>query len=174
VVDLLLLRKIRYGNENALAQIIDKYTPYVCTIIRNTVRYALTHEDIEEVASDVFLALWDNADKVNKLKPYIAATARNKAKNKLRKVSDSVSLEESVFADNGEMLDDALLANDEKQMVKSAVLAMDDTDRDIFLRYYYNSQTVSDIASETGKSEAAIKQRLVRGRKKIKQKIGSV
>jgi len=168
VIDALLLRGIRSGHENALEQAIDKYTAYVCTIIRNTVGTALTHEDIEEVASDVFLALWDNADKTDKLKAYIAAIARNKAKNKIRNVAEILPLEESVLADNGYTPEDMTISEEGRRMVKSAVLAMEDTDREIFLRHYYGTQTVTDISRETGMNEATVKQRLVRGRKKLK------
>jgi RNA polymerase sigma-70 factor (ECF subfamily) len=132
------------------------------------VRDALTKEDIEEVASDVFLSLWDNADKVDKLKPYMSATARNKAKNKLRSISDSLPLEEAILIDDSATPDEMLIAENERQFIKSAVLNMEDTDRDIFLRYYYDSQTVSEIACATNINQATVKQRLSRGRKKLK------
>ena len=129
---------------------------------------ALTREDIEEVASDVFLALWDNAGKAEKLKAYIAAIARNKAMNKIREVAEILPLEESVLVENGGTPEDKTISEDEQKMVKSAVLSMEDTDREIFLRHYYGTQTVSDISREIGMNEAAVKQRLVRGRKKLK------
>ena len=169
MIDALVLHRIRIGHESALEQIIDKYTNYVCTIIRNTAGAALRHEDIEEVASDVFLALWNNADKADKLKPYIAAIARNKAKNKLREAAENLPLNENILADDGITIEDRLITDSERQILKSTILAMEDTDRDIFLRYYYGAQTVSEIALGIGMSEATIKQRLVRGRNKLKQ-----
>ena len=168
VIDALLLHGIRGGHENALEQAIDKYAAYVCTIIRNTAGAALTHEDIEEVASDVFLALWENADKADRLKAYIAAIARNKAKNKIREVAEILPLEETMLADNGGTPEDSAISEEERRIVKSAVLAMGETDREIFLRHYYGTQTVPDISRETGMDESAVKQRLVRGRKKLK------
>ena len=168
MIDMLLLHNIRSGHEDALEQTIEKYTAYVCTIIRNTAGASLTHEDIEEVASDVFVALWDNANKVIKLKAYIAATARNKAKNKLRDVAKSMPLDERILADNDDAPESYVTSEDERKIVKSAVLNMEDTDREIFLRHYYGSQTVFDISRELGISEATIKQRLVRGRKKLR------
>jgi RNA polymerase sigma-70 factor (ECF subfamily) len=49
---------------------------------------------------------------------------------------------------------------------------MEEPDRMIFLRHYYESQTVAAIADETGTTEAAVKHRLVRGREKLRQIIG--
>ena len=169
MIDALLLRGIRDGQEHALEQAIDKYTAYICTIIRNTVGTALTHEDIEEVASDVFLALWNKADKANKLKTYIAAIARNKALNKIREVAENLPLEESILMENGKTPEDKAISEDEQKMLKSAVLAMEDTDREIFLRHYYGTQTVYDISREIGLKEVTVKQRLVRGRKKLRR-----
>ena len=168
MIDALLLRGIRGGHESALEQAISKYTAYVCTIIRNTAGATLTREDIEEVASDVFLALWDNAEKTSKLKAYIAAIARNKAINKTRKIAETLPIEESILVDNGATLEEMAISEDERRMVKSAVLAMEDTDREIFLRHYYGTKTVSDISREIGISEAAVKKRLVRGRAKLR------
>jgi len=172
MIDVLLLRGIRSGYETALEQAIDKYTAYVCTIIQNTAGTALSREDIEEVASDVFLSLWDNAGRIGKLKPYIAAMARNKAKNKTREAAAAAAalpLEECMQgADGSGTPEDMAMSEDERQMVQTAVLAMDDKDREIFLRHYYGTQTVSEISRETGMKEAAVKQRLARGRKKLR------
>jgi RNA polymerase sigma-70 factor (ECF subfamily) len=171
VIDLLLLRAVRSGSENALEQIIDKYTAYVCVIVRGALGGAVTHEDIEELASDVFFALWENADKMKKanLKAYLGAIARNKAKNRLRQVAENLPLDDETIADDGDTPEDTLIVADERQTVKSAILSMDAPDREIFLRHYYDSQTVSAIAEETGITESAVKHRLIRGREKLRQ-----
>lgn len=165
--DAFLLGAVRRGSESALGQVIDKYAAYVCTIIRNTVGESLTHEDVEETASDVFFALWENAFKVEKLKAWLGATARNKAKNKLREVRTDLPLDDEFASDGLNEIEDALIADDEQGVVKAAVLAMDSPDRDIFLRHYYASQTIATIVAETGMTESSVKHRLVRGRKKL-------
>jgi RNA polymerase sigma-70 factor (ECF subfamily) len=129
----------------------------------------LTREDIEETASDVFLALWENADKVQKIKPWLGATARHKARNKLRELRDELPLDYEMTADGDSgALEDAVISNSEKAAVKTAILAMDAPDREIFLRHYYGLQTTAVIGAEIGISESAVKQRLVRGRKKLR------
>jgi len=168
IVDKLLLTSVRRGNEHALQQVIDKYAAYVCTIIHNIVGKYMTHEDIEETASDVFYALWDNAENVQNLKSWIGATARNKAKNKLRKVRDELSLNDDIFADSKIQPEDMLISDYEKETMKEAILLLGSPDREIFTQHYYQSRTVATIAQKTGMSESAIKQRLVRGRKKLK------
>ncbi|MDR1542320.1 MAG: sigma-70 family RNA polymerase sigma factor [Clostridiales bacterium] len=175
VLDLFLLRSIRAGNELALERIIDKYTAYVCVIIRNAVCGSLTHEDIEEVASDVFCALWDNAEAIRNenLKAYLGGIARNKAKNKLRGITECMPLSEELIeaGDNPETL---AISADVQITVRSAVLTLQETDRDIFLRHYYGSQTVAAISAETGISESAIKHRLIRRREILGKEVFSL
>ena len=55
------LLRLQHGKEDALAWFIDKYTPYVCTVIRYIIGSSMTEEDVEETASDVFLVLWEQA-----------------------------------------------------------------------------------------------------------------
>jgi RNA polymerase sigma-70 factor (ECF subfamily) len=46
---------------------------------------------------------------------------------------------------------------------------MEQPDRDIFVRYYYYCQTTADIAREMALSPAVVRQRLHRGRDKLRQ-----
>ena len=165
--DSILLRAVRRGSEGALGQIMDRYAAYICVVIRSTVGERLRREDIEEIASDVFFALWEKADSVEKLKPWLAATARNRAKNKLRDLQDVLPLDEARMTEAYEM-DDVLISQGEQEAVKSAIFQMESPDRDIFLRYYYERQTAAAIGLAIGMTESAVKQRLVRGRKKLK------
>lgn len=52
--------------------------------------------------------------------------------------------------------------------VQRALLAMEDTDREIFLRYYYYYQKISQIAAAMDMKESTVKSRLSRGREKLK------
>ena len=168
MIDAIALGAVRRGSEKALGQLIDKYTAYVCVVIRNTVGGNLTREDIEETASDVFFALWQNAEKVEKLKAWLGATSRNKAKNKLREACADLPLDDEIMSNSmGEIEEDIILA-DERRAVREAILAMDMPDREIFLRHYYDSQTVATIVAETGMTEAVVKKRLARGKKKLR------
>jgi len=168
MIDSIALGAVRRGSENALAQIIDKYAAYVCVVIRNTIGDGLSHEDVEETASDVFFALWQNAEKMERLKAWLAATARNKAKNKLREKHPDLPLDDEIAIADINEIEDIIISSEEQRAVKDAILAMDALDREIFLRHYYDSQTVASIVAETGMSESAVRKRLVRGKKKLR------
>ena len=46
--------------------------------------------------------------------------------------------------------------------------ALDEPDRTLFIRYYYEEDKLKAIAAELGLTKAAAKQRLFRGRKALK------
>lgn len=95
-VDDRLAEAIRRGDQAALGRSIEKYTAYVGTIVWSIVRDKLSRADAEEIISDVFSALWYNADKVRpgKLKSYLSAIARSRALNALRNARQDVPLED--------------------------------------------------------------------------------
>ena len=49
----------------ALNQTMDAFTSYLSTVVWNTMGPAVSVQDVEEVVSDVFLALWFHRDKID-------------------------------------------------------------------------------------------------------------
>ena len=60
--DKALIRRLKAQDENALKELIAGYSAYVTTIIRNVGRTAFAESDVEELAADVFIAVWEHAD----------------------------------------------------------------------------------------------------------------
>jgi len=170
MIDAFSIAAVRRGDENAFESLIRKYTPYVTAVIRGVGGGVMTAEDVEEAAADVFYALWQSVSKPNplKLKEWLGAVARNKTKNRLRSMKTELPLEDDLIAGNGETFVDELARKDELNAVKNAVLSMKEPDREIFLRHYYQLQTIITIAGEMQMKESAVKSRLKRGRTKLK------
>jgi RNA polymerase sigma-70 factor (ECF subfamily) len=173
MLDVLAIAAVRRGDENAFESLVRKYAPYVTTVVRGVGSGTMTAEDVEEVAADVFYALWQSVSKPNplKLKEWLGGVARNKTKNRLRSMKEELPLEDDWIAGDGETFIDELAREDERNAVKKAVLSMKEPDREIFLRHYYQLQTVGTIASEMQMGESAIKSRLARGRMKLKARL---
>ena len=167
------LLRLQQGREDALAWFIDKYTAYVCTVIRYIIGASMTEEDVEEAASDVFLALWEQADRVSlsTVRPWLGGVARNKARQKLRDRGLTLSLDEDVLVVDGTDLEEDLAREERDRLVRAAVLAMEPTDRTIFLRYYYHCQPINLIAEELKLPVSTVKSRLHRGREKLRAKL---
>ena len=167
------LLRLQHGREDALAWFIDKYTAYVCTVIRYIIGASMTEEDVEEAASDVFLALWEQADCItlSTVRPWLGGVARNKARQKLRDRGLTLSLDEDLLVVDSADLEEDLAREERDRLVREAVLALEPTDRAIFLRYYYHCQPVNLIARELKLPVSTVKSRLHRGREKLRAKL---
>ena len=65
--------------------------------------------------------------------------------------------------------EEAMGEREQAAFLRAAVLAMEETDRDIFLRHYYLCQTVETIAGTLNMNPSTVKARLRRGREKLKK-----
>lgn len=165
------LKELRNGSEEALCWFIHQYTPYVSTVIHNIIGTYMDTADVEEVASDVFLALWENAATVNSPKGYLGTVARNKAKNKLRERNLSLPLMDEILVLEGLDLEQQVAEKELSAAVKRAVLEMPHPDKEIFLRFYYYYQSLEVISGEMGMNLSSVKSKLRRGRLKLKDSL---
>lgn len=105
-----LLKQLQRKNEKALEEIMKKYGAYVTTISKEILAGKGTKEDVEEVVSDVFISLWNTAERIDcekytSIKAYIGMIARNKAKDKIRAIKSW----------NLELYDDVLLIDNQAE-----------------------------------------------------------
>ena len=93
------LQRLQRGDEEALAWLMDRYTPYVHTVVCHIMGQYMSQADMEEVDADVFVALWHNAASIRPaaLKGWLGSVARNAAKNKLRGAGQEIPLEDDVM-----------------------------------------------------------------------------
>ena len=80
------LRLLKNGDEDALIWFLTRYAAYAARIINGIMLPRLPSADAEEALADVFVSLWRNAGLVPEsgIRPYIAAIARNRARDALR------------------------------------------------------------------------------------------
>jgi len=165
-----LVKKLNRHRREALDQAVDRYTPYVSTVILRTLSGRACREDVEELCADVFVALWTHAeelDPVQGLRPWLAAVAKNKATDWLRKCRPSVPMPEDT-PDSSPGPEELVQRREQSARIWAAVDGLGEPDRSLFLRYYYEGEKLKTAAAELGLSETAAKQRLFRGRKALK------
>lgn len=166
-----LITLLQLQKPKGLQALISTYQAYVGTIIRNITRSSLSEQDVEELTADTFFAVWQTTDKLQagKVRAYLAAIARNKAKSRLRSLSETIPLEEEAIlletADLEQEVEHTLLS----EALQDTITTLSATDRDILIRYYYYYQRIPEIAEELQLSVSAVKVRLHRARKKLKQ-----
>lgn len=163
-----LLRRVQRGSQRALGEIIQTYSAYVVTVIENRGRGLLPPEDVEELASDVFYALWQKAGQVTNLKAWLSRVARNKAVDRLRQRKYTVPLEERTAAQEDEMWD-LLAMKEQSRLVRQALSRLSPEDQEIFYRYYDLSETTNTISEAMGLNPATVRTRLRRGREALRK-----
>lgn len=164
------LRRLKREDERALEWFINRYAAYVNTIIYNITGSFASECDIEEISCDVFFTLWVNAKRVapGKAKAYLGGVARNKAKERTRKIGAKTPLALDALVILGENPQRELEAREQARYIRKALLAMEHPEREIFFRYYYFYQPVAQIAEEMGINLSTVKTKLRRGRAKLK------
>lgn len=167
-----ILRKMRSGDPAGLEALMERYLPYVSAVVWNILRGSMSIEDGEETASDVFLAAWEQAGDLRpgRVKAWLGAVARHKAKNKLRQRGRTLPLEDDMMdiPGPGDPAGEVERA-EEQALVRRALQSLGEPDREIFLRHYYYAQSVKEVASAMRLNESTVKTRLRRGRFKLKE-----
>ncbi len=163
-----LVKSLGRGELSALEALMDRYTPYVSSVASRILRGR--GADVEELTADVFLAAWDNRDKLRpgKVKGWLGAVARNRAFNLLRADRDSLPLEEDVLLLETEGPDRELDKKETARVVNGALSQLDKPQRELFVRHYYYGQTVQEAALAMGLNLSTAKTWLRRGRETLK------
>lgn len=163
-----LVKALRRGELSALEELLDRYTPYVSSVIARILRGR--QADVEELTADVFLAAWDNRAKLQpgKVKGYLGTIARNRAFNLLRASRESLPLEDDVLLLETEGPDRALDKKETARVVNQALSQLDKPQRELFVRHYYYGQTVQEAALAMGLNLSTAKTWLRRGRETLK------
>ena len=169
------IREYIFDGKLDITNIIKDFAGYVFVIIKNS-KYNFNDEDIEEIASDVFLILWQNRNKldINKeIKPYIAGITKNLIMKKQRTITNQnldIDIIERTIHDN---IDVYYMAeeNEKTSIIMEELKKMKDEDKKIFMSYYYLSKKIKDISKELNISDIKVKSRLSRIRKKLKKEL---
>lgn len=167
-----LIFNIKRKRRGAFENIIERYTPYVSTVVYNTAGALLTKEDIEEIALDVFLALWRSAEAFDGqkgcLRTYLGTIARNLATDRLRKLRVNAELDENIIAAADEPYIKIEQDEERKAMIQ-LICELGEPDSEIFMRYYYYDEKISYISRVMAIKSSTVKTKLARGRRRLKE-----
>ena len=150
-----LLSALRTGKSQGLEAAIGQYSAYVAAVID----YQLG--DLGTKADDRL--------KTDHLRGWLGTTARNIARDFLRKKRLSTVAAEDYLTVCDAQAQTLLERAERTELVRRALDDLEPENRDIFLRYYFYNQPLAEIGEAAGLSQAAVKSRLQRGRKKLKE-----
>lgn len=172
-----LLKMILHETPLGIEIAIDMYGGAVKKICREILA-GCSDEDIEETVADCFTALWQSVHNYDItrgscLKSYIYGIARRTAYNKKRQLRKSLQCCEApcqyLAADDD--VEAEIEKRIETEILRQLVLELKSPDREIFIKRYFLSMTVKDIAGDLEISCKTVENKLSRGKKKLKKQL---
>ncbi len=160
----------------AIRKTQEKYGSYINTVIGGLLK---SLPDIEELANDTYMGLWQSIPPANprNLKAYIAAVARQKAMDKLdyltaqkRNANLTMLIDELDEAiPDSQRTEDTVTAIETADEINFFLSGLASHDRYIFLRRYWFGDSINQIAEKTGVSDSQVKNSLFKTRKQLKK-----
>ncbi|NLI93015.1 MAG: sigma-70 family RNA polymerase sigma factor [Peptococcaceae bacterium] len=169
--------QMKKKNRRALEFAMDTYSNLVYSVVRSVLKAGFCEPYVEECINDVFLSVWNNMESFDQTKGdfkcWIAAIAKYRAIDYQRKLSRQNSVE---FFDDNELYDELTTENivvskENRKELLMAIRDMNDQDREIFIRRYFLSEGIENIARTFSVDRNVVDQRLSRGRKFLKEKL---
>lgn len=169
--DILLLKRIRSGDEIAFKYLFDTYFTSLC---RFMYVYINDKPTIEESVLDIFVYVWENRDTLQiqlSFKAYLFQAARNKALNMLRQKKQIISLDE-VDKDIMDINESSLEEEELYHLIQAAISELPEKCREIFLLSRNESLTNKEISEKLNISTKTIEAQITKALKRIKKYLG--
>jgi RNA polymerase sigma-70 factor (ECF subfamily) len=158
--DAALIARLRAGDENAMADLYDRYSGVVYGVALRVLRDTTAAEDLLQ---EVFLQLWRrpqsfNADR-GRLAPWLAVIARNRAIDVLRKRPLEDDISELPIA-TGVDLEDAAVERLAVDKVRTVLAGLPPEQRKALEMAFFEGMTHTEIAAKTGEPLGTVKTRI--------------
>lgn len=167
-----ILLLLRNDPSEGLRETVGKYRTYAAAIAGRVL--GKSAEDIEECVADAFAAVWKAAQNggIRNLKGCVAYATRNGAINRYKKLlrEQAADIEDLELPSEENVVLDFEDASNARE-VQELVGAMDEPDREIFVRKYFLMESIRDIARRTDLDEIQVKNRLYRGRIRLRRQL---
>jgi RNA polymerase sigma-70 factor, ECF subfamily len=174
LADIALLERVTARDEPALAELYDRHSRLLFTLI---VRIVHHRAEAEEVLQEVFLAVWTKAATYNATlgSPvgWLVRLARNRAIDHFRTSAVRARTVESVEAppisDNPEQ---AASRSQERRRVRSALDTLPEEQRALIEQAYFRGMTHSELAEAFALPLGTVKTRVRAGMQALRQQLG--
>lgn len=171
-----ILKLFQEDREEAIEAIQVQYGSY---LLRIAIGVLQDEQDAEECVNDVLMHLWNKAlpDNIICLKAYISKLVRNRAitflrgKNRKKRGGEIITIpyeELSECIPDPNRLD-ADSDNGIREMLDAFLTGLSKENRVIFMKRYWFSLSVSEIAKQLGKNERYVTNKLYVMRKKLRK-----
>lgn len=173
---------LRGGNRDALAELVRRYQN---DIFRFCLHYLRDYELARELAQETFVRVYvarERFDETRKFRPWVLCIARNLSLNELKRKKSvhMESLEEYASAareDDGALQrssedtpDQELMGQERREVLAALLNGLDTQSREIVILRFFEKMAARDIAEVVGSTEGAVRTRLHRILKSLREK----
>ncbi len=163
---------VQKGDTSAFAVLVDRYKDLVFTL---SLKMLKDREEAEEVSQDTFVKIYKSLSKFNgesKFSTWIYKVAFNTCLDRLKKNKrlqpvvdlDALAEQESISFMN---VLDSIEQKERKQMIQDCLHSLPGEDGFLLTLYYFEEQSLDEIAKIIGINPNNVKIRLYRSRKKL-------
>ena len=172
-----IISKVLKGEQNAYAELVNRYQAYVFTLILRMIK---SREDAEEVAQDVFVKAYRSLADFrgeSKFSTWLYTIANTTSITFLRKKKlDVHSLDNEKVFEVADSKDSGFRANLVEQksrvnMVNEAIALLSPDDAEIITLFYKAEQNLEEISRILRLETNTVKVRLHRARTRLKEKL---
>ena len=168
-----LLVRIARGEAAAVEQLLERYRPFVWSLVRNRV----PHDAAEDVVQEVFIHLWKSADRfdpdIASERSFVAMIARRRLTDRLRGESAGFGSEPLLDEPPGGESDELerVEIEDEATWAEQAVNRLRPEEQQV-LRMSVSGLTHREIAARTSTPLGTVKSHARRGLERVRRLLG--
>jgi RNA polymerase sigma-70 factor (ECF subfamily) len=161
--DARLRERLLAGDDDALAEAYDRWSTLIHSL---AMRITADHGAAQDVTQDVFVHLWQHPDRYDPhrgaLRSWLCLNARSRAIDWLRRrcAQDRHHTAAAAIAPPPAKVDDVIVWYAEAKVIREAVAALPDPQREAVLLAYYQGRTYREVARDLGIPEGTAKSRL--------------
>lgn len=143
--------------------LVRRHQAQVCAVARAVLR---DRARSEEVAQDAFLIAWRDRAAVTPSVHWICGIARNLARNAARRLREAPMTHDPRYTSHDPR--DELITREDAARAEDALARLPERYREAVLLYYGAEESIADVASALGISQASARQRVHRGRERLR------
>ena len=172
-----LISEIKKRNLNAYEFLIKEYTRPVYYLSYNILNIGNSKEDIEECVADVFLEVWLKINEFDSgrsnFRTWILILTKYKALTYKRKLNknhvENIENIDDYQPEEHDTVEKQIIDRETQEILLETIDSFNRTDKELFIRRYFCNEKICDIMQSLGLSRSAVDNRLLRGRKIIKE-----
>lgn len=166
------IQKVKEGDTNAFSVLVERYKNMVFTL---SLKMLKVREEAEEVSQDTFVKIFRSLSKFNgesKFSTWVYKIAFNTCLDRIKKNKRSqpvVTMNEFTEQQAISLINglDSIEDKERKKMVQDCLLWLPGEDSFLLTLYYFEEQSLEEIAKIIGITANNVKIRLYRSRKKL-------